>query len=372
MAENMKNLRRLIAQFSETESFPEEIIFKTRAHLVVIKNLDPEINKNHPILIQETIWCLANICLCKEEKLNELMEYGIIRQVRPYLKLMNKKIIESAFWMLSNMLGESIQTRRYVVSCGYLNFIMAYFHCFRASQELSVLLAWFASNFFKSKPAVEDNIAQPFLKTLVPLLENENDSEIIDELVWMFYYYLDTENPNTEFIYNLGILPRLKELFLTNNDSFVLPITRIFCKFSLCDSSFIERFLDCDFKHSLLEKIQSCQPHLQIDSLWLLYNIILTGNKEMEFFNEPNIFNLIRDIIFDNKSNIEIKIQTLKVMKGFFDQYGVSQKEQFILQGGFIDCIFHVMEMMDKRTLQVGLDYIEEVLRTGLKLESSK
>lgn len=372
MALNMNHLRQIISTNSQVEEFPQDVIFQTKAHEVVIQNLNPNINLQHPKLIQETIWCLSNIALSNEKRILELVELGVIDHVRPYLDSMDSVIIESILWMLSNMLGETGRVKDSLIRLGYLDFIISNFDKFNNSPKLSGILAWFACNFFKSKPEVNRKIGRPFLKCLMPLLEYSFSSDTIEEMVWTISSYLDYADPDIDFIFNLKIISKLKTLFETNHMTFISPITRIFGKLSLGSSTVVQSFLDKEFKLSLIEKISGFYPSVQVDGLWMMSNIILTGTKEKDFFDEPQVLELVQRLIFSESSDVVVKRFALTVLNSFMNQHGYSDREDLFFNKGYLDCIFHVMETFDRESILLGLSYIESILVHGLTLESAK
>jgi hypothetical protein len=233
-------------------------------------------------------------------------------------------------------------------------------------------LAWFSGNLLKLKPDLEDAIAMPYLEALKPLLYFNYNTDTVEEMIWAVNYFLDNDNPKTDFIFNIKIIPRLKQCFIVSHMSFILPITRIFGKLVMGSSTVIKSFLDSEFKESLLEKTKSIHPILAMDALWMLSNLILSGSKVMMFFNEPNTLDLMRSIIFNDKGSITVKREALKVLNNFMRQYGLADKEDYLFKFGYLDCIFHLMETMDRQSLDNGLDYIEEILKFGISSTSSK
>lgn len=372
MAMNMNHLRQIISSNSQVEEFPQDIIFKTKAHEVVIQTLNPNVNLQHQKLIQETIWCLSNIALCNEKRILELLELGVIGQVRPYLDSMDSVMIESILWMLSNMLGETGRVKEPLIRLGYLDFIISNFQKFKSSPKLSGILAWFACNFIRSKPEVNRKIARPLIKCLIPLLDCQFNTDTLEEMVWMISSYLDTKDADIDFISSLGIIPRLKTLFETNHMTIISPITRIFGKLSLGSSTTVQSFLDNEFKLSLIDKIQGFYPTVQMDALWIMSSIVLTGTREMEVFNEPRILQLVQRVIFSETSDVRVKRFALTVLNSFMNQYGYSDREDLFFNNGYLDCIFHVMETFEKENILLGLNYIESVLTHGMTLENKK
>lgn len=372
MASSMHSLRQIISSNSQVEDFPQDVIFKSNAHKVILQALDPVVNQGHQKLIQEAIWCLSNIGLSSEARIRELIELRVVELVRPYLDSMDPVIIESELWMFANMLGETGLVKEPLIRLGFIDFIMTHFNKFRGSPKLSGVLAWFASNFVKARPEVNREIGRSFVKTLVPLLEAPYNTDTVEETVWMLSFYLDNADPDIKFIHTLGIIPKLKTLFETNYMTFILPITRIFGKLALGSSTLVQTFLDKDFKRSLIGKLTGFYPSLQCDSLWILSNLVLTGTKEMEFFNEPDTINLVQRILFDANSKIAVKRFAMRVLYSFMSQYSYADRENLFFNKGYVDCIFHVMETRDRTSVLQGLNYLEKVLIDALNFESTK
>ena len=232
--------------------------------------------------------------------------------------------------------------------------------------------AWFSSNFLKGAPELDKNIVRPYIKMLLPLLNNSLNSDIIEELIWMFNYYLDVPEPDYIFINNLGIYKFFKKVFESNQMKTVHPILRIFGKLSLGNSQIIQGFLDEKFKNALIIKINSIHSGIQEDALWTLSNIILTGTNECTFMSDPRTINLIRDIALNNQKSFQVRNNALLVFKSYFFQFGISQREELVFEYGYIDCIFMAFNSFNQELVDTGLTCIEEILIHAFKVHNNK
>ena len=372
MALQMRHLRRLMSAKSCTESFPQEIIFKTKAHIIILKNLDPEINEGHQLLIQETIWCLSNICLSNPSRLRNLLDLKILELVKQYLTISDQVIVESTFWMLANMLSDFPQAKVDIISNGYLDFILDHLDVIKGSNKLSGIVAWFLSNFFKGRPSVSPKLARPLLTNMTFLLDFPVNSDIVEETIWCYSFYLDNKDPDYRFINNLEIIPKLKSVFLSDQCKILAPIVRIFGKLSLGDSQIVQNFLDESFKESLLNKLCFGEVWLSKDVLWTLSNLILTGTNEMELLYDSRVLSLIRDLILDANIPPVLKCSALGVFQSFFNQLGFSERENLIFKHGFVDCILTCIETSEKENISIAIRCLEEILKFGVVTNNAK
>ena len=372
MTYHMHGIRKCISSNSNVNEFPEDVIFKSKAHKIVITCLDEKINNNDIKLIQETIWCLSNISLSSTPRIKELLELQVVERVRPYLNMGTELILESAFWMLSNILGECSSAKMPILNSGYLDFIMTNIQTFLNSPKLSGVISWFSSNLLKANPKYDSKIARPYIKTLLPLLKNPLNSDIMVEMIWMFNYYLDVPNPDYYFINNLGIYGILKRVFKSNLMTTINPILRIFGKLALGDSSIIQNFLDQEFKAALLEKIKNSHPNIQLDALWLLSNIILTGTNECEFMSDSQVLELVRDLALDDSKTFPVRTQALVVLKNYFFQFGITQREELIFKFGYVDCILFSFNFMNQELVETALICLEDILKHGITVHHTK
>ena len=372
MTYHMRGIRRSISTNTNVNEFPEDIIFKSKAHKIVITCLDEKINNGNIPLIQESIWCLSNISLSSTTRIKELLELQVIERVRPYLNFGTPMILESAFWMLSNILGDYPAAKMVILNSGYLDYVMNNFDVFLNSPILSGVIAWFSSNLIKSNPKFDPKIVRPYIKKLLPLLKYPLNSDIMSEMIWMINFYLDVENPDYYFVNNLGIYDVLIRVFKSNLYITMNPILRIFGKLALGDSSIVQNFLDQEFKKSLLEKVKNNNSYIQLDSLWLIGNIILTGTNECEFMSDHEVINLVRDTALDNSKSFAVRNNALIVLKNYFSQFGISEREELIFQFGYVDCILFSFNFLNQELVETALDCLEEILKHGVTVHHRK
>lgn len=365
MSIQVQRLRRLLSKSIEVEDFPEEVVFKTKTHFIVMALLKAQINEGHPVLIQEALWCLSNICLSSSVRLDTLINMGMLKAMKQYLCIDNLVNFELIYWGLSNLISENKDAKQNLISNGFIQFIFDNFSEIKKSFKLSSIIAWFLANFMIDCSSFDQQIIQSLLINLKELLQAREEQEIKSEIIFSFSEYIESKNPDYKFLIDLKIIPVFKKLIFLDdykNESF---LTKIFSKLSFCGEEMIKTFWDDDFKDLIIGKINKTNYMEQEDLINILFNLILLEEENVNMICDYKLIECLRRFILNPEFSFYPKELALDVLRSIFVRLNNNEKINFVFHLGYIDCIFFFFELRELCGVKKALLCLEEVLKYG-------
>lgn len=369
----IRKLRQLLSQNPIFESLKENPLFASNLHITLLKTLDPQVHQNNSKLMVEIMSCFSNICFSNQKYLQILFDLDLIGKVKHFLKGWRVKIVEGVFWMLSNFTSQFPLVKKTIYSNGYVDLILQNVETLKDSPKLSAIIAWFSSNLAQNLNSEDLLNVQKLLLGLKFLFYNKIGSEVVQEMTWAVNYFLDNDAPDCEFIVNqLGLIQQLKKIFYSNQIQTIYPITRIFGKLSMGKAQIINSFLDDKFKKSITAKLLIRKPVLKMHLLWMMENIIFTGSKQAQIFNDKDFFELLRIIILEKEGPVFLKNFALSCFKNLFSNLEIDDREKLIFQYRFTDCILFCLEIFEKEIILNALQCLQKILKHGVTVFDSR
>jgi hypothetical protein len=365
MALHMKSLRHLISNSSDVEEFPEDVIFQSQAHKIIMICLEPEINNGNKPLIKETLWCLSNLCLAQPRRLDTLLEHGILIKVKQYLNVDELVNFESIYWLLSNLISDYHEPRVDIVSHGYLNFLFENVEAVKESPKLSSIVSWFAMNFMEDITGIDPKDIRQLLIIMNHLTQDQMADDVKENVIFSLYSYLLSENHDIFLLKELNLLHFLKTIFISNNYKFQTAIIKIFTKLSSHNSEIVNCFLNKNFKECLLLKIKYSCSMIQGELMTILSNLISVGIEQAQILSDLKTIETVRDFILCNEKSPYAKHFAIDVLASLFSMFDSTGKEHLIYKAGYLDCMFALFEIKDPKSCKKVLGYFEEVLKWG-------
>ena len=205
----LKNLQKIRALTTQN---PPDI----SSHPGVIRRLVEILAKyDEPSMQYEAVWILTNITSGSTERVRSVVEAGAVPLLIGLLQSRDGDVKEQAVMTLGNIVGDSPQSRGYVLSLGIIEPLLNQIqhgvipHVPRIRVSLIRNILWVITNICR-----HCNAPQPVtdLKKLLPTLCNltqHTDTVVQSHTLWALSYLTSNENEVIPLVINSNIMPTL-------------------------------------------------------------------------------------------------------------------------------------------------------------------
>lgn len=255
---------------------------------IITKSTDPNIQS-------EAIWCLCNIAAGPSDYSIPILDTNILPTLLSLIPKSSESIIENATWLLANLLSDSQELLKSLITQGYLQII----------ENLSI---------FTEKVAVGVSIS---------LVNLTKDSSLLDE---------------NDYLSILRILSRVKCF----DDSDMLWVISNLCK---GESHKIDLVIQSGIVQAAFDGILKGSKY-SLPSSEILCNISAGNKKQTDFLLENNILGLVENVIFaEDDQTVKCVFCTLRnIAAGNSRQRQIIQKHPIFFKSmnGLIHSSFEV------------------------------
>lgn len=378
MAKSLNELKAILSRYSTTTFDIEQIVFKTRAHQIILRFLDFKFNLGDHAIIQATLNCVSNLLLCSGESIDLFIKMGILPMLLNYLEIGHPKWLSCIYWGLANIIGEDPKYRSVIIKNGFLDFIMVNFDVLATLPMLRNVVAWFLGNLLKSNEndkrmyarPLDNSIAFPIITKIMTFFKDPKTEEF-SEALWTISFFLTDSGDltsKTNFLDSLNLQDKINEFISSTKVIHAQPLVRIFGKFSYCPANIIERFdmvKAKDFLFNLVNNFNNIT--VQADSLWTISNFILTNSQISNFFYSDDFFKRLQNMICDERVHSRLKMEALQVMNSFFKMQNQFAKEKMIFQMGLVNVVMFSLGIDSLSVVQTAIIVLGEILEYGEK-----
>lgn len=378
MAKSLNDLKEILSRYSTTTFDIEQIVFKTRAHQIILRFLDFKFNLGDKAIIQAALNCVSNLLLCSRESIDLFISMGILPMLHNYLDIGKPKWLSCIYWGLANIIGEDIKYRPVIIQNGFLDFLMVNFEVLANLPMFRKVISWFLGNLLKSNEnskephhrPLDNSISFPIIAKIMTFF-NDPKTEEFTEALWSISFFLTDSTDlvtKTNFLDSLNFQCKINEFISKTKVVHAQPLVRIFGKFSFCTANIVERFDMVKAKDFLFNLVNGFNNiSVQADSLWTISNFILTSNQLSSFFYSDDFFKRLQNIICDDRVHPRLKMESLQVLNSFFKMQNQFAKEKMIFQLGLVNVVMFSLGIDSLNLVQTAIIVLEEILEYGEK-----
>lgn len=323
-------------------------------------------------ILRKACSLLSNLAMLSRQSALYLVEHNILFLMKDLLTSESPLLLKLIFWILANLMSNNLDLTKLIDQNGFIDFVIDNEPVFERFKEIGVIVAWCATNFFRSGGNFNQMKSRKLLRLLWLQSLRTNDKEIREEIIHTIRYYLEHTKPDVVFVNNLNIFPVLQDMLRLNDPKSIQSVLKIYGKLSSGDSDIISNFLNSNFKAYILNMTKTTDNRLLADVLWIISNIVLTGAYESNFFFERDFIEFLQSKLTDDSTVARIKYECLQVVRAFFTMLKNQSKKALIFEMEIIDSILIAMSFMEKNTAKLGFEILDELLKFGKIIYNNK
>lgn len=266
-----------------------------------------------------------------------------------------------AVWALGNIAGDSAQFRDLVLEAGAvgpINEILAGHQTAKLSLVRNA--AWTMSNLFRGKPQPRMEQVEIALPTLVKLIKEQNDSEVLTDACWAMSYACDGPNDNIQKVLDAGGLAPVMELLASTHAQIQTPALRAVGNVVTGTDVQTQAAIDAGFLGHLPALIVAQKKATRKEAFWAVSNITAGSREQIQAVIDaqliPPCVTALALEEFDVKKEAAWAIANLT-------SGGTSEQIHYAVEQGSLKPLALLLDAPDTKMIKISLEAIENILK---------
>jgi len=223
---------------------------------------------------------------------------------------------------------------------------------------------WAVSNFCRGKPQPAWEIISPLLPVLCKLIYS-SDSDVLTDACWALSYLSDGPTERTQAVLEMGVCRRIVELLLHQNVAVQSPALRIVGNIVTGDDNQTQQALNCGVVQQIKSLLGHSKKAIRKEAVWTISNITAGNRNQIQLVVEAGIFPRLHTFV--NGTDFEIKREAAWALSNATASGTQDQIRYFVEEIGIVDPMCELLSSSDHRMIQVALEALENILKSGDK-----
>ena len=313
----------------------------------------------------EAAWALTNIASTDRTRL--VVESNAVPPLIALLTSPNPDIREQSAWCLGNIAGDGTELRDLLLNLGALPPLIANI---AQPHSLSLLrnCVWTLSNFCRGKPQPRLEVIQQALPVLGEILKSNCDPDTMVDAAWALSYISDGNDERIQPVIDLGVLPCLVQMMLSNNNSLIVPALRTIGNLVSGNDRQTQAVLEANSLSALVPLLSHSKKNIRKETCWVLSNIAAgTIDQLNSLFLIPELLPLVLRQL--STAEWDVRREATWVISNIATS-GKRQHITHIVEQGALRALCELLSVGEVKIILISLDAIEAILKHGREIDN--
>ena len=312
----------------------------------------------------EAAWALTNIASGTTLQTRTVVNHGAIPLFVRLLASPDANVSNQAVWALANIAGDSVEHRDLVLGGNALPPLLELLSKDGFPLNFQRKATWALHNFCQLQPTPLFAFVAPALPTLVTLIANSNDDEVLGDACWAISYLIDDcPNEQKQVVIEAGVCPRLVELITHSSSEVQRPAVSVAGNIVAGDAAQTQMMLDCGVLPCLLSLLGHTSALIRKDSVWAISNITAGTHDQIQMVIDAGIIPPVINLL-STEDDEGVRTEAAWAISNTTTNGNASQTKYLVEQG----CIAPLCSMLSSQvaqTTRVVLRGLHDILKVG-------
>lgn len=347
----------------DEKDFSYQVFRQLDFHLILSDLLRLPFTPENAEIISKSIFCLSNLVLTSEDMARSILRSPVLASVASLIDTKSPSVLEASYFLLANLLDYDFEILRILEQFGFIECIWEHEDVIFSSWRLSQTVIWFIRNLFDSRQQLQLITKRRLVRAARKCWTSDLKADVALELVLMFKHYLDTSDPDVDFVDKLRIYDELLREFRRGDPDLTKSLLKIYGKLTMGDEQLVSGFFGSEFLKLLYGVFESKDNGLVADALWILSNLCLTSEAVCLACFDDNLVDFLNHNILDMDVINRIKLESLHLIRAFTTSLPADRRRRFVLNSGIFSSILMVINYLSRSCILIALKIFEENLK---------